>query len=56
MEKEKFDYGKHVFLFFRNLIYGALIAILAFWILLVIGLLIIPEQTQCVIEILKSLF
>jgi hypothetical protein len=51
-EKKRFSYGRQIFVFFRNLIYGAIIAALAFF----IGLVFMPDKILNAIEIIKNLF
>jgi hypothetical protein len=50
--KKRFNYGRQIFVFFRNLIYGAIIAALAFF----IGLVFMPDKILNAIEIIKNLF
>jgi hypothetical protein len=56
IKKEKeFNYGKHFSCFFTNISYIFIGSALLFWVFLIVGLLIMPEQTRQVIDNLKTI-
>ena len=55
-KEKEFSYGEHFACFFTNIFYIIIGTALAFWVFLIIGLLVMPEQTTQVIETLRWIF